>query len=85
MNPDRCAIIYSNIYDNNDNLSNGGRLISKPYQNNYYNEYHEGLLKIAKTLFNSLLNQLVNMTMLQPMQKDNGRYCFILVKKIIIP
>jgi hypothetical protein len=35
----------------------------KPYQNYYYNEYHEGILEIAKTFFNSLLNQLVDKTM----------------------
>jgi hypothetical protein len=35
----------------------------KPYQNNYYNEYHEGILEIAKTFFNGLLSQLVDKTM----------------------
>jgi len=32
-------------------------------QNYCYNEYDEGILEIAKTFFNGLLNQLVNKTM----------------------
>ena len=35
----------------------------KPYQNYYYNKYHEGILEIAKGFLNILLNQLVNKTM----------------------
>jgi hypothetical protein len=33
------------------------------YQNRYYNKYHEGLVEIAKTFLNILLNQLVDKTM----------------------
>ena len=33
------------------------------YQNYYYNEYHEGILEIAKTFFNGLLDQLVHKTL----------------------
>jgi len=33
------------------------------YQNYYYDEYQEGILEIAKTFFNGLLNQLVDKTM----------------------
>ena len=74
LNPDRSAIIYDSRYDNNDNILNNNTSTaaavtypsspySKPYQNHYYNEYHEGILDIAKTFFNSLLDQLVDKTM----------------------
>jgi chorismate mutase len=70
MNPDRYAVIYNSKYnDNNDNVFDSSRdtaaILSspstnptspKPHQNYYYNEYHEGILEIAKTFFNSLLN-----------------------------
>jgi hypothetical protein len=36
---------------------------TKPHQNHYYNEYHEGILEIAKGFLNILLNQSVNKTM----------------------
>ena len=36
---------------------------TKPHQNHYYNEYHEGLVEIAKGFLNILLNQSVNKTM----------------------
>ena len=36
---------------------------TKPHQNHYYNEYHEGLLEIAKGFLKILLNQLVDKTM----------------------
>jgi chromosome segregation ATPase len=36
---------------------------TKPLQNHYYNEYHEGLLELAKGFLNSLLNQVVDKTM----------------------
>ena len=32
-------------------------------QNRYYNEYHEGLVEILKIFLNSLLNQIVDKTM----------------------
>jgi hypothetical protein len=36
---------------------------TKPYQNYYYNKYHEGILEIAKGFLKILLNQLVDKTM----------------------
>jgi hypothetical protein len=33
------------------------------YQNHYYNEYHEGVLEIAKTFVKMLSNQLINKKM----------------------
>ena len=74
MNPDRYAVIYNSKYDGNerifDSLSNTATAISSspststiPYQNYYYNEYHEGILEIAKGFLNILLNQLVDKTM----------------------
>lgn len=33
------------------------------YQNYYYNEYHEGVLEIAKTFVKMLSNQLINKKM----------------------
>jgi hypothetical protein len=67
MNPDKYAVIYNTIYDNDDSSSSIATAISspypKPYQNHYYNEYHEGILDIAKTFFSGLLNQLVDKTM----------------------
>jgi hypothetical protein len=39
------------------------------YQNRYYNEYHEGLLEIAKTFLNILLNQIVDKTMVTAVVK----------------
>ena len=74
LNPHRYAIIYDNKYDNNDSggtavvevpySSSSSSPYPKPYRNNYYNEYHEGLLDIAKTFFNGLLDHLVNKTMM---------------------
>jgi DNA-binding CsgD family transcriptional regulator/chorismate mutase len=79
MNPDRYAIIYDGKYDNDDSVFDSGRgttaaAISssstpphspfiKPYQNYYYNKYHEGILEISKGFLNILLNQLVDKTM----------------------
>jgi hypothetical protein len=36
---------------------------TKAHQNYYYNEYHEGILKIANSLLKMLLNQIVDNTM----------------------
>jgi hypothetical protein len=76
MNPDRYAIIYNIKYDNNNSIldSSMGTTVAaiasslctsttKPHQNRYYNEYHEGLVEIAKGFLNILLNQSVNKTM----------------------
>jgi hypothetical protein len=74
MNPDRCAVIYNSKYDNDDNVPNGSTTTmpissshsnssTKPYQNRYYNEYHEGILEIAKTFLKILLDQMVDKTM----------------------
>ena len=77
MNPDRYAIIYNSKYDdNNDNVFDSSRdtaaILSSPstnhtspklHQNYYYKKYHEGLVEIAKIFLNSLLNQLVDKTM----------------------
>ena len=50
MNPDRYAVIYNTIYDNDDSSSSIATAISspypKPYQSHYYNEYHEGDSKV---------------------------------------
>ena len=68
------AVIYNTEYDNNDSYgtavieqlpyssSSSYSPYPKPYQNHYYNEYHECILEIAKTFFNSLLDQLVDKT-----------------------
>ena len=77
MNPDRYAIIYNRKYDNSDSVFDSNRGITataisppytsststKPYQNHYYNKYHEGLVEMAKGFLNILLNQLVDKTM----------------------
>jgi hypothetical protein len=59
MNPDRYAVIYNSRYDNNNgnifdsSVSTSAADISsshsltKPNQNYYYNEYHEGIVEIA--------------------------------------
>ena len=36
---------------------------TKPHQNHYYNEYHEGILEIAKGFLKILSSQLVDNTM----------------------
>jgi hypothetical protein len=75
LNPDRYAIIYNTKYDNKDggsstavveapySSSSSSSPYPKSYQNHYYDEYQEGILEIAKTFFNSLLNQLVDKTL----------------------
>jgi DNA-binding CsgD family transcriptional regulator len=70
MAPDRYAIIYNTKYNNNvcNNNNNNSTVAAaspypKLYENYYYNEYREGIIEIAKTFFNSLLNHLVNKTM----------------------
>jgi len=74
MNPDMYAVIYNSKYDDDhdenvfDNITRSAAISSyhssiKSHKNYYYNEYHEGILEIAKTFFNSLLNQLVDKTM----------------------
>ena len=35
----------------------------KSHQNHYYDEYREGILRLAKTFLNSLSNQVVDKTM----------------------
>ena len=73
------SYIYNSEYDNSDSVFDSNRGITataisppytsstststKPYQNRYYNEYHEGLVELAKGFLNSLLNQLVDKTM----------------------
>jgi hypothetical protein len=42
------------------------------YQNRYYNEYHEGLLEIAKGFFKSLSSHLVNKTMVAAVQENDS-------------
>jgi hypothetical protein len=68
MNPDRYAVIYDSKYDSDDNIFDSSTtpsaMPSSPIpQNRYYNEYHEGLLELAKAFFKTLLNQLVDKTM----------------------
>jgi hypothetical protein len=76
MNPYRYAIIYNSKYDNNDNVADisigTAAVISppKPNQNHYYNEYHEGILEIAKGFLNILLNQLVDKMMVAAVKAD---------------
>jgi hypothetical protein len=76
MNPDRYAVIYDSRYDSDDNVYNSSSTTTAPisssrstystptipYQNHYYNKYHEGLVELAKGFHNLLLNQLVNKT-----------------------
>jgi Mor family transcriptional regulator len=66
MNPDRYAIIYDSKYDSDDNVPTS--TFTKP-QDYYYNEYHEGLVEIAKGFLNILLNQLVDKTMVAAVVK----------------
>ena len=72
MNPNRYAVIYNNSYDNNESVfDNSSTTVSSssPHspilqnQNYYYNEYHEGLVELAKGFLKLLLNQLVDKTM----------------------
>jgi hypothetical protein len=84
LNPDRYAIIYDNKYDDNNDSGSSTAVVEVPYsssssssstypksyQNYYYNEYHEGILEIAKTFFNGLLNQLVNKTMVAAVKEN---------------
>jgi len=79
MNPDRYAVIYNSKYDDDkDNVFDSSKSttsaamssslhshshFTKVHQNYYYNEYHEGLVEIAKGFLNILLNQSVNKTM----------------------
>jgi hypothetical protein len=43
---------------------------TKSYQNYYYNEYHEGIVEIASSLMNILLNQMVDNTTVATMNAD---------------
>ncbi|MGA9171378.1 MAG: hypothetical protein WCF06_13675 [Nitrososphaeraceae archaeon] len=85
MNPDKYAIIYNSEYDDSDSVFDSSRgtntaaaisppytssTSTKPYQNRYYNEYHEGLIELAKGFFNSLLNHLVNKTMVAAVKEN---------------
>ena len=84
MNPDRYAIIYNSEYDNSNSVfdsssTNTTAVIStpytsststKPYQNYYYNKYHEGILERAKTFLRMLLNHLVDKTMVTAVKAD---------------
>jgi hypothetical protein len=77
MNPDKYAIIYNSKYDNSNSVfdsssTNTAAAISppytsststKPYQNRYNNEYHEGLVESAKGFLKLLSRQLVDNTM----------------------
>jgi hypothetical protein len=36
---------------------------TKPYQNYYYNEYHEGILEIANSFLKILTNQMMDIAM----------------------
>jgi chorismate mutase len=79
MNPDRYAIIYNSKYDNNDifdsSMGTTAVAISSSHsstisnQNYYYNEYHEGILEIAKGFLNVLLNKSVNKTMVAALKE----------------
>jgi hypothetical protein len=77
MNPDRYAIIYDSKYDSDDNVYNGSTTtvpisssssthstFPKAYQNYYYNNYHEGIVELAKGFLNILLSKLVDKTMI---------------------
>jgi hypothetical protein len=41
-------------------------------QNRYYNEYHEGLLELAKGFFKSLSSHLVDKTMVAVVQEKES-------------
>ena len=75
MNPDRYAVIYNSKYDGTrsvfDYSSNATAAMSSPIpQNRYYNEYHEGLLELAKGSLKILLNHLVDKTMVAAVKAD---------------
>jgi hypothetical protein len=62
---------------------------SKPCGNYHYNEYREALLRVAKGLFNNLLNQLADKTMVATVKEksinfkyNNNRpkYCNMLLQ-----
>jgi hypothetical protein len=74
MNPDRYAVINNSKYDDNCSIFDSGSNIATaissspststmPYQNYYYNKYHEGILELPKGFLNILLNQSVNKIM----------------------
>jgi len=84
MNPDRYAVIYDIKYDSDGNVFNSSSTntavaistpytsstSTKPYQNYYYNKYHEGILERAKTFLRMLLNHLVDKTMVTAVKAD---------------
>jgi hypothetical protein len=74
MNPDRYAVIYNTIYDNDDSSSSIATAIPapypKPYQNYHYKEYHEGILEIANSFLKILTNQMVDKTMVAAVQEN---------------
>jgi len=76
MNPDRYAVIYNSKYNGTrsvfDYSSNAtAAMSSSPTpQNRYYNEYHEGLLELAKGSLKILLNHLVDKTMVAAVKAD---------------
>ncbi|HET7392024.1 MAG TPA: hypothetical protein VFJ51_14495 [Nitrososphaeraceae archaeon] len=86
MNPDKYKIIYDSKYDNNESVfdsssTNTAAAISppytsststKPYQNRYYNKYHEGILELAKGFLKILLNQLVDKTMVAAIKENES-------------
>jgi hypothetical protein len=73
MNPDRYVVIYNSKYDNNDNIfesstgTTAADISSSHYSTisnqNYYNEYHDGIIEIANSFLKILLNQIVDNTM----------------------
>ena len=84
MNPDKYAIIYNSEYDDSDSVFDSSRdtntaaaisppytssTSTKPYQNRYYNEYHEGILEIANSLLKILTNQIVDKMMVAAVEE----------------
>ena len=62
---DNDSIFYS-ITNNIATISTS----TKIYENRYYNEYHEGLIELAKGFLTILLNQLVDKTMVAAAKRE---------------
>jgi hypothetical protein len=72
-----------NIYESSANTSTIAAPISsspyvsststKPDQNHYYNEYHEGIIEIANSFLKILTNQTVDNTMVAAVKENKSR------------
>jgi hypothetical protein len=69
------TIVIQHIQDPNIFDSSTTTAATVPYthtkpQYHYYNEYHEGILEIAKSFLKILLNQLIDKTMVAAMKEQ---------------